>query len=181
MTLLKPEAAAAQPEMTPVLPVDVWAKRDLAVPTPWQFVSPDRSVYLPAGDDFVQGQLYYGTKMANLLRAFGLAAAEAGHPFYISEEQGEKTYKVRINASGGIEDPQLFAEQGGESLAQDTAGNVYLAAGQILVYSPEGKLRERIDVPERPIDLVFGGQDRRTLYILTHRSLYAVRVKTAGL
>ena len=181
MTLLKPEAAAAQAGMTPILPVDVWAKRDLAVPTTWQYVSPDRSVFLPAGDDFVQGQLYYGTKMANVLRAFGLAAAEPGHPFYISEEQGEKTYKVQVTPSGGIENPRLFAEQGGESVAQDTAGNVYLAAGQILVYSPEGKLQERIDVPERPIDLVFGGQDRRTLYILTHRSLYAVRVKTAGL
>jgi sugar lactone lactonase YvrE len=40
---------------------------------------------------------------------------------------------------------------------------------------------ERIDVPERPIDLVFGGADRRTLYILTHGSLYAIQTQTPGL
>ena len=46
---------------------------------------------------------------------------------------------------------------------------------------PEGKLVEKIDVPERPIDLIFGGADRRTLYILTQHSLYAVRTLVGGL
>ena len=31
----------------------------------------------------------------------------------------------------------------------------------------------RIDVPERPLQLLFGGQDRRTLFILTHHALYS--------
>jgi len=76
---------------------------------------------------------------------------------------------------------KLFAEAGGESTAQDEHGNVYVAAGQILVYSPDGKLEGKIDVPERPIDLVFGGTERRTLYILTHHSLFALRMQVAGL
>jgi sugar lactone lactonase YvrE len=66
-------------------------------------------------------------------------------------------------------------------VVQDERGRVYVAAGQILVYSPEGMMIERIDVPERPLDLVFGGADRRTLYILTHHALYAVSVQSAGL
>lgn len=57
----------------------------------------------------------------------------------------------------------------------------YLAEGQILVYRRDGKLVGSIDVPERPIDLIFGGADRRTLYILTHASLYAVETRNAGL
>jgi sugar lactone lactonase YvrE len=40
---------------------------------------------------------------------------------------------------------------------------------------------ETMNVPERPIDLIFGGPDRRTLYILTHHSLYSVRTLTSGL
>ncbi len=76
---------------------------------------------------------------------------------------------------------QLFADAGGESVTQDQAGNVYLAAGQVQVFSPDGKLISRIDVPERPIDLVFGGPDHRTLFILTHASLYSVETKSAGL
>jgi sugar lactone lactonase YvrE len=31
-------------------------------------------------------------------------------------------------------------------------------------------------VPERPIQLVFGGKDKRTLYIFCHHALYAVGV-----
>ena len=119
--------------------------------------------------------------MADVLRGLGLQKEVPGHPFYVTEEGEQKTYKGKINLSGSIEDLQIFAEEGGESLAQDAHGNVYLAAGQLLVYTPNGKLAERIEVPERPIDLIFGGAGRRTLYILTHHSLYAVRTLIGGL
>jgi SMP-30/Gluconolactonase/LRE-like region len=56
----------------------------------------------------------------------------------------------------------------GLAALKDIGNEGDLSAGQVLVYSPDGKLEKRIDVPERPIDLVFGGADRRTLYILTH-------------
>jgi sugar lactone lactonase YvrE len=73
-----------------------------------------------------------------------------------------------------------FVEQGGESFAQDVEGNVYLAAGQVLVYSPAGKLIDTIDVPERPHNILFGGPDRKTLYLLTDHFLYSVRMRRAG-
>jgi sugar lactone lactonase YvrE len=54
---------------------------------------------------------------------------------------------------------------------------VYVANGQIFVYNPSGKQIGRIDVPERPIDIVFGGADHRTLFILAHHELFAVKVR----
>jgi len=57
---------------------------------------------------------------------------------------------------------------------------VYIAAGQIHVYSPAGKLVDTIEVPERPLQLVFGGADRRTLFIPARTSLYAVRTRYPG-
>ncbi|HZZ38315.1 MAG TPA: glycosyl hydrolase family 28-related protein, partial [Acidobacteriaceae bacterium] len=181
VTMLAAEPAEARPGMTAVLPLDVWAKRNLSAETQWQYVSPDGSVFLPAGDDFAQGELYYGTKMASVLRAFGLGKAVGGHPFYISDESDEKTFRVTVTPAGAIDKVDLFAERGGESVVQDTGGNVYIAAGQILIYRQDGRLQGRIDVPERPIDLIFGGPDRRTLYILTHHSLYAVSTQAPGL
>jgi sugar lactone lactonase YvrE len=62
----------------------------------------------------------------------------------------------------------------------DAEGNVYIAAGQIFVYDSAGKLIDTIRVPERPIQLLFGGSDGKTLYILTHTSLYSVRTKYKG-
>jgi sugar lactone lactonase YvrE len=181
ITLLKPQPAQPRSGAIAFLPGDVWSSRDLSLKTPWQYVSPDGSIFIPAGDDFVQGEMRWGTKLANVLHAFSLDPAVPGHPVYITSESDQKTFKVDTNPDGSLGASTLFAENGGESVAQDKAGNVYLAAEQVLAYSPEGKLMGRIDIPERPIDLIFGGPDRRTLYIFTHASLYAIQTKTPGL
>ncbi len=181
VTFLQPEKAVDRPGMNPLLPVDVWSSRSVPGDRPYQYVSPDHSVFIPAGEDFVQGQLYYGTKMADILRAFSLAKAVPGHPFYVSDESDERTYKGNVTDKGTITDLQLFAERGGESVAQDVEGNVYLAAGQVIVYNAKGEQTGRIDVPERPICIALGGQDRSTLYVLTHASLYSVKTKIPGL
>lgn len=181
LTLLKPQPAQPRSAMTPFLPVDVWASPDLSATAQWQYLSPDGSVFIPARDAFVQGELRWGTKLANLLHAFGLQAAVPGHPVYITDQSDQKTYKFNVTPTGALGKATLFAENGGQAVAQDKDGNVYLAAEQVLVYSPQGALFGRIDLPERPIDLIFGGADRHTLYILTHTSLYSIQTKTPGL
>ncbi len=81
---------------------------------------------------------------------------------------------------GRLEALKPFAERGGESVVADRQGNVYVANGQIFVYDRTGKMIGRIDVPERPLDILFGGPDRRTLFILSHHTLYSVRTLSAG-
>ena len=85
-----------------------------------------------------------------------------------------------MNDDGKLSDLKVFAYQGGESLAQDIAGNLYLAAGQIYVYNRKAQLTNVIKVPERPTHLVFGGADHRTLFILSHTSLYSLHVESPG-
>jgi sugar lactone lactonase YvrE len=104
-----------------------------------------------------------------------------GKPFYVTNESEQRTYSGSVNADGTLSGLRLFVEQGGESLTQDSDGNVYLAAGQVFVYNSSGKMIDKILVPERPMQLVFGGKDRRTLFILTHAALYAVRTRFGGL
>ena len=55
-----------------------------------------------------------------------------------------------------------------------------LAAGQAYVYDPAGKLIDTIEVPERPLQLVFGGKDGQTLFIPARTSLYAVHTRIRG-
>jgi sugar lactone lactonase YvrE len=172
--------------MTAVLPTNHWRNENdflktVPVQKPYHYVSPDGSTFIPAGEDFVSGALYYGTKMADVLRAFGLAPAIPGKPFYVSDESEQKTYVANIAPDGTLINAKLFAEQGGESVAQDADGNVYIAAGQIYVYNSAGRLIDTIDVPDRPIDLIFGGKDGKTLFILARSSLYAVQTKSRGL
>jgi sugar lactone lactonase YvrE len=181
ITMLEPQPAQERPGMTALCPSGVQGIEVLSQQRPWQYISPDHSVFIPAGNDFVQGLITRRIKKADILLAPGLAPAMPARPFYVTDGHEQKTYKGNVTATGTIGDTKLFAEEGGESLAQDEEGNVYLAAGQVLVYSPGGKQVERIDIPERPIDLVFGGEDRSTLYILTRTSLYAVRTRVPGL
>jgi len=185
ITVLHPEPAVPRPGMTAVLPTDEWLndtdfKQHVTSREPFQYVSPDGSTFLPADETFTQGKLYYGTKMADLLRAFGLSKAQAGQPFYISDETAQKTYSAQVDSDGRLSELKLFAELGGESVATDSIGNVYVAAGQIFVYDSKGSLIDTIAVPERPINLVFGGKDGRTLFILARTSLYSVLVQGAG-
>ncbi len=185
ITLLPAVPAAPRPGLTPVLPVDYWRNENdfletIAVTQPYQFLSPDGTTFLPAGADFVTGELYYGSKLNNTLRAFGFAPAVAGQPYYVSDENGEKTYTATVEPDGTLSDLKLFTERGGESVTVDEKGNVYIAAGQVFVYNPSGHLIDTIDVPERPSQLLFGGRDGRTLFVLARSSLYAVQTINKG-
>jgi len=62
----------------------------------------------------------------------------------------------------------------------DANGNIYIAAGQVFVYNPAGELIDTIDIPERPSQLLFGGSDSSTLFVLARTSLYAVRTRYPG-
>jgi sugar lactone lactonase YvrE len=182
LTLLKPQPAQPRPGMTAVLPVDYWRNENdfpeaVTRQKPYQFVSPDGSTFLPAGEDFVTGKLYYGSKIHDVLRAFGLAPVAIGQILYVSDEDEQLTYKATVDQYGTLANVKLFVDVGGESVTEDSAGNVYIAAGQIYVFNPAGTLIDTIDVPERPSQLVLGGTDRKTLFIAARTSLYAVRLR----
>ncbi len=203
IAVIEPEAPAERPGMTAALPVDYWVNgdftstlstktyeyvsldqlfaKDVSTRKPYQYVSPDRTLFIPSGAAFVQGPPYFGYKFADILQGFGLVKSAPGRPFYVTNEAEECTYKASVNPDGTLGGLKPFVEQGGESLAQDMEGNVYLAAGDIFVYNAAGKLADAIHVPERPLDLVFGGKDRRTLFILTQGSLFAMRTRFRGL
>ena len=122
-----------------------------------------------------------GWRWSNNLDAYGFVDRTAGPTRLRVEQRSEdRTYSAPVGADGTLTDLTPFAERGGESVTVDAAGNVYVANGQIFVYDRAGSAIGRIDVPERPIDIVFGGPDRRTLFILAHHTLYAVRTRAPG-
>jgi sugar lactone lactonase YvrE len=185
LQLLKPVDAAPRPGLTAVRPVGDWrVARDPATEAPparaFQYRSPDGTTFISAGRDFVTGAASWGVKSADLLRSFGLAAATPGKPFYVTSEADVMTWSGTLGPDGNFTAFNPFVQQGGESVAWDAAGNVYLAAGQIYVYNPSGRLVDTIETPERPIQLVFGGKDGRTLFIAARSSLYSVRMRMSG-
>ena len=75
--------------------------------------------------------------------------------------------------------------RGIDGMCVDVRGNIYGAAGSgktggIYSFSPEGKRLAFLPVPETPTNCVFGGKDRKTLYITAGKSLYRIKLAVEG-
>ena len=197
-TILEPQDAKPRPGARAILPVNYWNngefrdqlnldtleygtlfemfRADVSTPTAKQYVSPDGSVFLPARRVVQQGPPdARGWRFSDNLDTHGFIAAAAGDRVYVSNGSEDVTYSGRVDSDGTLADLQRFADRGGECVAVDGNGNVYIANGQIFVYNSAGKQVGRIDVAERPIDMVFGGLGHQTLFILTHHALYSAK------
>jgi len=157
--------------------LDEMFKEDVGTPKAKEYVSPDGSLVLPASRVFQQGPAdsTSGWRFSDTLDSYGFLSGVPGKRIYVSSESEDITYSALVSPDGTLSDLKPFAQRGGESVAVDAQGNVYIANGQIFVYNPAGQQINRIDVPERPIDILFGGQDHKTLFILAHHALFSYR------
>jgi hypothetical protein len=201
LTILEPQDAKPHVGAAVILPVNWWNNgefkdqldlgtmqfktlaemfaEDATTPKKREYVSADGSVFLPAARVFQQGPATdtSGWRFSDNLDTYGFITAKAGERIYVSSESEDVTYAARVNADGTLGALKPFAERGGESVAEALDGNVYVANGQVFVYDSAGKQIAEIDVSERPLQLIFGGADRKTLFILAHHALFAVKVR----
>lgn len=86
--------------------------------------------------------------------------------------------------------------RGGDGMAVDQQGNLYIAAGisaprgphetadvapGIWVFTPDGQVQGRIPIPEDVLtNVTFGGDDLKTLFIAAGKTLFQVRVAIPG-
>ncbi|NYD89968.1 glycosyl hydrolase family 28-related protein [Sphingomonas melonis] len=194
--VIAPTPVRAGRKAATLLPVNVWANGEFAdridpktytYPTitdfftskmgeakAQEYVSPDGSLALPAFRVWNQGpDDHQGWRWSDTLDSYGFVAAAPGSRVTLTNASENRTYSGLVGEGGQVTDLKVVADRGGESVARDAAGNLYVANGQVFVYGADGALRRRIDVPERPLQLIIGGADQKTLFILTHHTLYA--------
>jgi len=145
----------------------------VAKPKAEGYVSPDGSLILPAHEVFAQGADHRGLRFSDTLDAYSVVQGTPGERVYLANNSENVTYTGLLNADGSITGLAAFANRGGESVAVGPDGRVYVANGQVFVYNADGSAAGRIDVPERPLQVIFGGDDGTTLFVLTHHSLYS--------
>ena len=197
LTMISPTAVAPRAGAKTLLPVNWWVNgefrdqydpatdhfttlaemfaRDVGTPKAQEYVSPDGSLVLPAFRVWQQGPAdHVGWRWTDSLQAHGLIGGATGQRVFVTNGSENKTYSGQVGPGGTLTDLKVFANRGGESVAVDGQGRVFVANGQIFQYAPDGQLVGQIDVPERPLQLIFGGEGGRTLFVLTHHSLYAV-------
>ena len=195
-----PATPAGQGSAATIFPVNWWVNgefRDQIDPKTYQFttlaemfardtaqsnaqadVSPDGSIALPAWRVFAQGPVdHRGLRFSHTLDSYGFVQGKPGQRIYVTNGSENRTYSALVAGNGTLTDLKPFADRGGEGVVSDAQGRVYVANGQVFVYAPDGKPIGRIDVPERPLQLLFGGPDGKTLFMLSHHGLYAARVE----
>ncbi|BBF72264.1 glycosyl hydrolase family 28-related protein [Sphingomonas bisphenolicum] len=198
MTLIQPTPTRTKGAARTLLPVNWWNNgefrdqldpktyqfttlaemfaRDAGTPKAREYLSPDGSLALPAFRVWQQGPVdHVGWRWSDSLNANGLVGGKLGDRLFVTNGSENITYSGTVGAGGTLTKLKPFANRGGESVAVDGQGRVYVANGQIFVYGADGQETGRIDVPERPLQILFGGPDKRTLFILTHHALYAAR------
>jgi hypothetical protein len=198
ITVLKPEPAKPRPDAIALLPVNYWNNgefrdqldletmryktlaemfvEDVTAPKARQYVSPDGSLFLPVARVWRQGPVdtTSGWRFSDNLDTHGFVRAQVGQRVYVSSSSEDVTYSGVLGPDGALTDLRPFVQRGGESVATDENGNVYVANGQIFVYDSHGKQSDVIDVPERPLQVISNGQRRGTLFVLAHHTLFRV-------
>jgi len=130
------------------------------------YLSPERKRIIRVIDDMV--------------RPNGVIGTADGKALYVADHGGRKTFVYTINADGTLSNKKLFAPEGSDGMTIDNEGNIYLTTDVVSVYNKNGERIETIEVPERPANICFGGEDKRTLFITARTCLYSVRMRVAS-
>jgi gluconolactonase len=126
----------------------------------------------------------------------GIEFLEESGILYVNDYAGGFVYKYNATSEGVLSNETTFATVSSpDGITVDELGNVYVSsglAGTIVVYNSAGLKQGEITVSSAPggdshpgigyntSNCVFGGPDRKTLYITGDGGLYAVQLKVAG-
>jgi len=122
----------------------------------------------------------------------GIALSSDEKTLYVTNTRMfEQIFAYDVQPDDTVKNRRLFIDLVGEQglggpdgLCVDTRGNVYTAAkGGLWIISPAGKRLGKVPAPEgiRFASLAFGEPDRKTLYLVSAKNLWRLRVQISGL
>jgi sugar lactone lactonase YvrE len=116
-------------------------------------------------------------------RPNGIALSPNGRVLYVSDSDARVIRAFDLDRGGAGSNERVVVSNipgapGG--IRTDEKGNLYVAAKDVLIYSPEGALQRTIVVGEAPSNLAFGDPDFETLFVTAHTSVYRIRLGVKG-
>ncbi len=116
-----------------------------------------------------------------LVKPNGIVGTYDGKKLYVADIGANKTYVYNIEEDGYLTNKQLFVEMGSDGMTIDHRGNVYLTGNGVTVFNAKGDQIAHIPVDEKwTSNVVFGGIERKTLFITAMGSVYTLQMKVRG-
>ena len=124
-----------------------------------------------------------------MVRPNGIAFSPDEKKLYVSDSEKLHIKVFDVKPDGTLSEGKVFAELTGptdkgvpDGMKVDTKGNIYATgSGGVWIFSPDGKLFDKINVPEKATNLAWGNQDYKTLYITAGNSVYRISLNVAGI
>lgn len=116
-------------------------------------------------------------------RLNGLALSADGRTLYVTNSDERSVRAFALDRGGKATNERTVISRidgvpGG--LKTDESGNLYIAARELVVYSPDGKKLREFEMSEPPSNCAFGDGDMGTLYVTARTSVYRVRAGATG-
>jgi gluconolactonase len=116
-------------------------------------------------------------------RPNGITLSPNGKTLYVANTDERAIYAYDLDSKGHASNERVFISKingAPDGLRADEKGNLYVAANNLDIYSPEGKLVHTVELSEPPKNCTFGDGDYQTLYITAQTGVYRIRLNVKG-
>jgi len=116
-------------------------------------------------------------------RPNGVALAPNGRVLYVTDSDHRSVLAFDLDRNGRPTGQHTLIGNTGaipDGVRVDEKGDLYVAAGGIAVYNPEGRLLDTIAVKDPPSNCALGEADGQSIFITARRNVYRARLAVKG-
>jgi gluconolactonase len=116
-------------------------------------------------------------------RPNGVTLSPNGRILYVSDSDARCVRAFDLDRGGAASNERLVIDKidgPPDGIRTDEKGNLYVAANEVSVYSPQAQMLGKIPLAEKPSNLAFGEGDLESLFITARTSVYRVRLGVKG-
>jgi gluconolactonase len=116
-------------------------------------------------------------------RPNGIALSPNGRLLYVSDSDERVVRVFDVASTGKASNGRVLVKDidgPPDGIRIDEKGQLWVTCNNVAIYSPDGRLVNKIDFPETPRNLAFGDGDFSTIYVTARTSVYRVRVDVKG-